>query len=126
MRTLLKHPARRRIPSQVFGRMWALSPGEEGRLQEFFHSHTLNTIHDRYGGQITTMTLQRARELVSVDQTRDSAFAIFSPDGDKILAVGRYCVDPDGHSAELAFVVREDMRRRGLATALLERLVSVA
>jgi GNAT superfamily N-acetyltransferase len=72
------------------------------------------------------MTTERARELVAVDQSRDCAFAVFSEDGEKIQAVGRYCLDGGGDSAELAFVVREDQRRRGLATALLQRLVAVA
>jgi GNAT superfamily N-acetyltransferase len=106
--------------------MRALAPGDEGRLQEFFHSHTFNTIYERYGGLVTTMTPERAHELVSVDQTRDCALAIFSPDGQLIHAVGRYCLNSAGNAAELAFVVREDRRRHGLATTLLRRLIDVA
>jgi GNAT superfamily N-acetyltransferase len=119
-------PPARRISSQVLRRMRALAPGDEARLQEFFHSHTLTTIYERYGGLVTSMTTERAHELVAVDQTRDCALAVFSPDGRQIHAVGRYCLDSAGDSAELAFVVREDQRRRGLATALLRRLVGVA
>jgi GNAT superfamily N-acetyltransferase len=103
-----------------------LQAGDEPRLQEFFHSHTEETIHERYGGTVTTMTPERASSLVNVDQTRDCALGIFSPDGEKLLAVGRYCLDPDAQGAELAFVVRETMRRRGLATGLLERLIATA
>jgi GNAT superfamily N-acetyltransferase len=121
-----KRPPIRRISSQVLRRMRALAPGDETRLQEFFHSHSVNTIYDRYGGLVTTMTTERAHELVAVDQTRDCALAILSSDGRQIHAVGRYCLDASGDSAELAFVVREDQRRRGLATALLKRLIGVA
>ncbi|MEJ1972330.1 MAG: GNAT family N-acetyltransferase [Lacunisphaera sp.] len=106
--------------------MRALRPGDETRLQEFFHSHTLHTIYERYGGLVATMTMEHARALVGVDQNRDCALAIFSPDGRTIHAVGRYCLDATGDAAELAFVVREDRRRHGLATALLQKLTGVA
>jgi len=72
------------------------------------------------------MTPEHAHELVAVDQDRDCALAIFSADGETIHAVGRYCLDAAGDAAELAFVVREDRRRQGLATLLLRQLTSVA
>jgi GNAT superfamily N-acetyltransferase len=106
--------------------MRPLGPGDEARLQDFFHSHTANTLYERYGGLVATMTPERAHELVAVDQARDCALAIFPPDGATIHAVGRYCLDPAGDAAELAFVVREDQRRRGLGTALLRQLIATA
>lgn len=106
--------------------MRALAPGDEARLQEFFHSHTMDTIYERYGGLVATMSTERANELVGVDQTRDCALAIFSPDGETIQAVGRYCLDPAGDAAELAFVVRENQRRQGLGTTLLQQLTGTA
>jgi GNAT superfamily N-acetyltransferase len=126
VKRLAPRPAARRAAPPAPRRMRLLAPGDEERLQEFFHSHTVNTIYERYGGLVTTMTRERAHELVAVDQARDCALAILSPDGRKIHAVGRYCLDPGGESAELAFVVREDQRRRGLATLLLRRLIHVA
>jgi GNAT superfamily N-acetyltransferase len=103
-----------------------LAAGDEARLQEFFQSHDDDTIYERYGGLVASMTTERAHELVAVDQTRDCALAILSADGARIHAVGRYCLDPAGDAAELAFVVRENQRRRGLATTLLRQLVDVA
>ncbi len=126
MKTLAPKSPVRRHSRDALRRMRPLADGDEALLQEFFRSHTLNTIYDRYGGLVTAMTTERAHELVAVDQTRDCALAILAPDGRTIHAVGRYCLDPAGDSAELAFVVREDQRRRGLATALLQRLIDVA
>ncbi|MCU1385544.1 MAG: family N-acetyltransferase [Acidobacteria bacterium] len=108
------------------GRVRPLRPGDEARLQEFFRSHTPDTIHDRYGGVVTTMSEERARELVGVDQTRDCALGSFTRDGQMLLAVGRYCLDPAGDAAELAFVVRESVRRRGVGTRLLQLLMAAA
>ncbi len=119
-----KPAARRRLTG--IGPIRPLQAGDEPRLQAFFLSHTEETIHERYGGSVTTMTPERASALVNVDQTKDCALGIFSPDGEHLYAVGRYCLDPDGKGAEMAFVVHEKMRRRGLATELLERLIATA
>ena len=119
-----KAGARRRLTG--IGPIRPLQAGDEPRLQEFFLSHTEETIHERYGGGVTTMTPERASALVNVDQSRDCALGIFSPDGEHLLAVGRYCLDADGKGAELAFVVHEKMRRRGLATELIDRLIAAA
>jgi GNAT superfamily N-acetyltransferase len=77
---------------------------------------------------IGTMTRERARSLVNVDQVRDVALGVFEgPEGDQVLhAVGRYYTEGDGGGAEVAFVVRESKRDMGLATLLLRRLASVA
>lgn len=117
--------AKRRLPAGL-APIRPLGPGDEPRLLEFFHSHTPETIHERYGCVVTTMTPERASQLVNVDRTRDCVLGILSSDGSLLHAVGRYCLDPDGEAAELAFVVRETMRRRGLATALLLQLIGLA
>jgi RimJ/RimL family protein N-acetyltransferase len=106
-----------------------LSPADEGRLISFFNSHTEETIRQRYGYHIAEMTPERARRLVGVDQSRDAALGVFerAPDGGEVLhAVGRYLLDADGRSAEVAFVVRESKRNLGVCTALLRRLLHIA
>ena len=106
-----------------------LGPADEGRLISFFNSHTEETIFQRYGYHISEMTHERARRLVSVDLARDVAFGVFerASDGEEVLhAVGRYLLDADGRSAEVAFVVRESKRNLGICTVLLSRLLHVA
>src|SRR5208283_1593347 len=102
-----------------------LGPTDEGRLISFFNSHTGETIRQRYGYRISEMTHERAQRLVSVDQLRDVALGVFerAADGEEVLhAVGRYLLDATGHSAEMAFVVRETKRGLGICTALVRRL----
>ena len=50
---------------------------DEGRLREFFQSHSRETVQSRYGYMISTMTRERARSLVNVDQVRDVALGVF-------------------------------------------------
>ncbi|OHE89441.1 MAG: hypothetical protein A3G75_03345 [Verrucomicrobia bacterium RIFCSPLOWO2_12_FULL_64_8] len=106
-----------------------LTPEDEGLLISFFNSHTEETIRQRYGYHVGEMTHERARRLVNVDQAKDLAFGVFerAGDGGEVLhAVGRYLLDPDGRSAEMAFVVRETKRRLGICTTLVRTLLHVA
>lgn len=105
-----------------------LQPSDIRRLQEFFYSHTLETIQMRYGYAITRMTRERAYDLVNVDQSRDLALGVFETQGPRqiIHAIGRYYLEADGRTAEAAFVVRESKRRCGMASTLLRTLLEVA
>ena len=104
-----------------------LGPADDRRLQEFFYSHTEETIVRRYGFTVTRMSRERAFELVGVDQNRDLALAVVELQGPRqvIHAVGRYYLDRDGKAAEMAFVVSEKKRRLGMARILLERMIEI-
>ncbi len=105
-----------------------LGPADDRRLQEFFYSHTEETIVRRYGFTVTRMSRQRAFELVGIDQNRDLALAVVELQGPRqvIHAVGRYYLDRDGKGAEMAFVVGENKRRLGMARILLVRMIEIA
>lgn len=105
-----------------------LNPADDRRLQEFFYSHTEETIVRRYGFTVTRMSRERAFELVCVDQNKDLALGIFELQGPRqvIRAVGRYYLDADGKAGEMAFVVGENRRRIGMARTLVEAMVDIA
>ena len=105
-----------------------LRPGDEGKLIAFLQSHTPETIYQRYGYYSSGMSHERAASLVGVDQSRDCALGIFeaAAAGEILHAVGRYCLEPDGTAAEVAFVVRESLRHLGMATTLLEEMIRTA
>lgn len=102
-----------------------LRPDDADRLMAFFSSHTLETIYGRYG-LFVHLSPERAAELVGVDQSRDCALGVFEGQSDTLIAIGRYCLSTAGDSAEVAFVVREDRRGIGIATALLRELLLIA
>ncbi len=102
---------------------------DEPALFEFFQSHSRETIFQRYHYQVAGMTHQRAQVLLNVDQQRDVALGVFRcvpGEPESIQAVARYYTDNCGHVAEMAFVVRESIRRQGLATRLLHELGVIA
>jgi len=100
-----------------------LRPADETALLEFFNSHTRETIFQRYHYFVAEMTHRRAMSLLTVDQQRDVALAVVQTgEVERIHAIARYYTEPSGQIAEMAFVVRESMRHRGLATRLLHEL----
>jgi ribosomal protein S18 acetylase RimI-like enzyme len=102
-----------------------LCPGDAARLTAFFASHTPDTIHSR-DGLFIHMSPEHATQLVGVNQSRDCALGVFENRGGALIAIGRYCPTAGDGSAELAFVVRENRRGLGIATALLRVLQGVA
>lgn len=105
-----------------------LHPSDMLTLQDFFYSHDKETVRLRYGYQRDRMTGESAYKLAAVDQQKDVALGIFSEDhgSQKLRAIGRYYLDPDGKRAEIAFVVHEETRHSGVAGFLLGELASVA
>jgi len=105
-----------------------LYPSDTRRLQEFFYSHSEETVSMRYGHVKDRMSNESAYKLTSVDQSKDLAFALFKETGHRqqIVAVARFYQDPKGKSAEVAFMVGEAVRRLGMSQFLLGALAGVA
>ncbi len=104
-----------------------LQPSDERLLQEFFYSHTKETLLMRYSYQINQMPREKAAALVAVDQTRDLALCITHSRGprEEIEAIGRFYYLPQANAAEVAFVVRESQQGRGMAKTLLKEIISI-
>ncbi|NVK01485.1 MAG: GNAT family N-acetyltransferase [Oceanospirillaceae bacterium] len=104
-----------------------LNPSDERRLQEFFYSHTEDTLRMRYSHDPKYMSRQKSSALVSVNQQEDLALCIIEdkPKDAEIVAVGRYYLLPN-RSAEVGFVTHEKMRGQGMATILLTQTIEIA
>lgn len=105
-----------------------LSPADERKLQEFFYSHTKETLMMRYNHHATQMSREKSCNLVSVNQHKDLALCFTQRDhlGEIIQAVGRYYFIESTNSAEVAFVIRETQRSKGMATTLLLQIIKIA
>lgn len=101
---------------------------DERLLQDFFYSHSEETIHGRYGYYARAMPHERASELVQLNyRTRLAIIGLIGEPGEeKIVAVGRYEGHSEAHVAEVAFVVHEDYRKMGIAQHLLRLLTDAA
>ncbi len=105
-----------------------LNPSDERRLQEFFYSHTKETLQLRYNAVPTQMSREKSCTLVSVDQSKDLALCIVKQKGSvvQIQAVGRYYLIESNNSCEVAFVTREKFHGKGMAKRLLLELINIA
>ena len=104
-----------------------LNPADERSLQDFFYSHSDDTLVLRYGYTPEQLSRQKSSALVSVDQSVDCAIAIIEEKGkhDIIHAVGRF-YQTHNNSCEIAFVTREISQGLGMASYLVENLISIA
>lgn len=104
-----------------------LNPADERRLQEFFYSHTKETLRLRYNYIPQNMTREKSCDLVSVDQSKDIALTIVQQEGSRtrIEAVGRYYLYPD-QACEVAFVTRETNQGKGMAKRLMQEMIKIA
>jgi len=104
-----------------------LKSSDDRRLQEFFYSHTKETLWQRYRNIPKLMTREYAHQLVNVDQSKDLALCIVERHGPRevIFAVGRYYLDEQKKSAQFGLVVSEEKRGVGMATSLMRSMMGI-
>ena len=108
--------------------MRPLRQSDQHRLQQFFYSHTTETLYQRYRHVPKAMNTETAYRLVNVDLSKDVALCIVELQGPRqvVHGVGRYYLNEAGDTAEAAFVVSESKRNIGMATALMTQIIDIA
>lgn len=101
-----------------------LKATDERTLQEFFYSHSQETIYNRYFAPKLQLAHREAAKLCCVDYQSRMALAVFEleDNAERIVAVARYAANPRSNMAETAVVVHEEYRRLGIAGYLLRQL----
>lgn len=105
-----------------------IQPTDERRLQELFHSHSPETIYQRYFAHLKHLRRETLQRMVTVDYCNAMAIVGEIPWGGatRLIAVGRYYRDDSNNWAEVAVTVQEDFQRRGIAIFLLGQLAKAA
>ncbi len=101
-----------------------IKPTDERLLQDFFYSHSQETIFLRYHKPVKTMHHKMAQELVNLDYKYSMAFVglIGELGNERIISVARYMSSTGSNFPEIAFVVHEDYRGIGIAPFLFLQL----
>ena len=97
-------------------------------IHEFVASLSSETRYLRFMSAVKELSAQAIDRLTRVDQQRDAALvAILITDGaDRLVGVARYAGNADVDSCDVAIVVADDWRRRGLGSFLLTLLIDTA
>jgi len=101
---------------------------DEPRLKDFIYSLSEQSMYRRFISSRKDMPHERLQPLVIIDYTKEMAILAVTGTEEKetIVGVGRYYIEPDSHSAEVAFAVRDDQQNRGIGLELLSYLTFLA
>jgi len=101
---------------------------DERLLKDFFYSLSSDSMYKRFISSRTDMHHDRLQNFVVIDYTKEMVIlaVIGSEDRELIVGMGQYYVDQESHTAEVAFVVRDDYQGRGIGAALLTYLTYLA
>jgi GNAT superfamily N-acetyltransferase len=99
---------------------------DKRRIAQAFERLSPQTRYRRFFAPMIRLGEQDLRYLTEVDHHDHEAIAAVNPENGMIVAVARYVRSDDPTEAEVAVVVGDPWQGRGVATALLQRLVGRA
>ncbi|HJZ67560.1 MAG TPA: GNAT family N-acetyltransferase [Blastocatellia bacterium] len=110
-------------------RMRQLCFDDREPLAAFFARCSPEAIRYRFLSPMTSISDSLLDYLADIDGSRHVALILTQREADEemIVAEGRYVVfDERPAVADIAFLVADEMRRRGIATLLIDELISIA
>ena len=102
---------------------------EDAKMETDFVSRlSEKTKYFRYHQYLQELTPEMLVRFTQIDYDREMAFVAVTDDPamPSELGVGRYIVNPDGHSVEFAIVVADDCQRLGIGSKLMKTLMQVS
>ncbi len=101
---------------------------DEPLLKDFFYAVSDQTIYRRFISARRDMPHERLQEFVVIDYTKEMVILAVLEEEEReiVVGVGQYGVMPDRHSAEVAFVVRDDHQQQGVGTELVRYITYLA
>jgi acetyltransferase len=104
-----------------------IRPEDAEQHRAFFNALDVEDIHFRTFMQLRSLELSQLARLTQIDYDREMAF-IATAEGDaghrETLGVARAVSDPDNVTAEMAIIVRSDVKGHGLGRILLGKLLT--
>lgn len=102
---------------------------DEPLLKDFFYSLSDKSIYKRFISSRTDMPHERLQEFVVIDYTKEMVILATIKkieEKEEVIGIGQYAINEDTHTAEVAFVVRDDYQNKGIGTELIKYLTYLA
>jgi acyl-CoA hydrolase/GNAT superfamily N-acetyltransferase len=101
---------------------------DEPLLKDFFYSLSNDSMYRRFISSRTDMHHERLQPFVVIDYTKEMVILAVIPQDKKELIVGmaQYLIDEKTHTAEVAFVVRDEHQDKGIGAELLSYVTYLA
>jgi len=103
---------------------------DEPLLKDFFYSLSENTVYLRFISLRQDMPHERLQEFTVIDYSKNMVILAVLQDEDKekevIVGIGQYSIEENTHTADVAFVVRDEYQNEGIGTELLTYLTYLA
>ncbi|GAB4261445.1 MAG: GNAT family N-acetyltransferase [Methylomicrobium sp.] len=105
-----------------------IRPEDAEMEKDFVHKLSERTKYFRFMQALQELTQDMVVRFTQIDYDREMAFIAVTEDGGlpTELGVGRYMVNPDGHSVEFALVVADDYHGMGIGSRLMKTLMQAA
>lgn len=89
---------------------------DEPLLKDFFYSLSDQSMYLRFASARKDMPHKRLQEFVTVNYSRDLVIlaVVMLNEREVVVGVGQYSVNEDMHTADFAFVVRDDYQNKGV------------
>src|SRR5216117_3966495 len=100
-----------------------LRPSDKRLLAEGIERLSPESRYRRFFRPLDRLSERDLAYLTEIDHTDHEALAAIDPRSGALVGVARYVRGADPHLAEVSVAVGDPWQRRGVATALLERLV---
>jgi acyl-CoA hydrolase/RimJ/RimL family protein N-acetyltransferase len=101
---------------------------DEQLLKDFFYSLSGDSMYHRFISIRADMHHDRIQQFVVIDYTKEMVIlsAVKEQDKEVIAGMGQYFVDEKTHTAEVAFLVRDEYQGKGIGSELLLYLTYLA
>jgi acetyltransferase len=103
-----------------------IRPEDAAAHTAFFARLSPQDIRYRFFSTMRELSPEQTARLTQIDYDREMAFIAVNETTSDTVAVARLVCDSDGRSGEFAIIVQADMKGRGLASHLLQRLITWA
>ncbi|MDF1539335.1 MAG: GNAT family N-acetyltransferase [Candidatus Thorarchaeota archaeon] len=116
---------------QIRVRVRLIRPDDADRIKHLFYSLGEESIFFRFLTPLKSLRRQTLQEFYYVDQDSDISLVAAipengDPDCEKIVAAGRYLLNPRTNQAEFALLVQDEYQNRGIGTFLLTQMMRIA